>query len=95
VECGFPDWPTWQIYFAVSVSLTAAYRVSVLSYFQSTKKKAFKKTWFHYQRSRKWTLVFLSIFESFISENKIQLNLELAAIVRNSPQTSRNTFQKI
>jgi hypothetical protein len=66
MKCGFLDWPTWQIYFAVSMSLIRAYRVSVLHHSQSTTKQNFQKhTWFHYQRSRKWTNVLLSIFGQF------------------------------
>jgi hypothetical protein len=30
MKCGFPGWPTWQIYFVVSVTLIRAYMVSIL-----------------------------------------------------------------
>jgi hypothetical protein len=44
--------------------------------------KASRKIWFHYQRNRKWTNVFLSIFGSFVGENEIQLSPKLAANVK-------------
>jgi hypothetical protein len=47
-----------------------------------TNKSFQEKPWFRYQRSRKWTSVYLSILDSFISEIEIQLNLELAANIK-------------
>jgi hypothetical protein len=37
----FPNWPSWQIYFAISVCLTRAYRVSVLHHFQPMTNKSY------------------------------------------------------
>jgi hypothetical protein len=66
MKCGFPKWPTWQTYFAISVSLIIAYRVSALHHSHSmTKQKLSEKNLFRYQRSRKWTSEFLTICGQF------------------------------
>jgi hypothetical protein len=60
--------------------------------FSPRQTKAFKKLGFHYQKIKKCTSISLSTLESFISENEIQLNLELAA---NTKEKCENLIARL
>jgi hypothetical protein len=83
MKCGFPDWPTCQTYFAISASLTRAYRVSMLHHFQyMTKQKLSEKLASIIKEAESRQLSNFPLLVSFISENEIQLNPELVANIK-------------
>jgi hypothetical protein len=84
MKCGFSNWPTWQIYFAISVSLIRACRVFRTTPFSvHDKTKAFRKLLgFIIKELESGQVSSFPFLDSFISENEIQLNPELAANVK-------------